>query len=168
MAEPSGAQLAQTTANISPTDLAAPEGGSVAGTAAANALKGRTVQDVRVTGNTQVSTTVILNLVRTHEGDPFDPATVAEDYQRIFGLKKFSDVQAKVEPTAKGVIVVFSVVEQKQIKQINFIGNIGLSTSSLQDSIDLKAGESIDQFRIALAKQGLESVSRQKFSFRSR
>ena len=76
-------------------------------------------------GNAQVSTVVILNLVRTHEGDKFDPATVAEDYQRIFGLRKFSDVQAKVEPTAKGVIVVFTVTEQRQIKRINFIGNVG-------------------------------------------
>ena len=156
------AQLAPTSNSVAPAELPSPEGGSIAGTAAANALKGRLVQDVRVTGNQQVSTTVILNLVRTHEGDKFDPATVAEDYQRIFGLKKFSDVQAKVEPTDKGVIVIFSVVEQKQIKRINFIGNVGINSSALSDAIDLKAGESIDQFRISLAKQALENLYHDK------
>ena len=161
-ARSSFAQLAPTTSGASTADLPSAEGGGVAGTAAANALKGRIVQDVRVTGNAEVSTTVILNLVRTHEGDKFDPATVAEDYQRIFGLRKFSDVQAKVEPTAKGVIVIFSVTEQKQIKRLNFIGNVGIDTNTLQETIDIKPGESIDQFRISLAKTALENLYRDK------
>src|SRR5206468_7817164 len=60
--------------------------------AGAGALAGRTVEDVRILGNTQVSTAVILNLVRTRPGDKFDPQTTQEDYQRIFGLRKFSNV----------------------------------------------------------------------------
>jgi outer membrane protein insertion porin family len=145
-----------------PSTAPSAEAGSVAGSSAAESLKGRHVEDVRVVGNTQVSTAVILNLVRTHEGDKFDPATVAEDYQRIYGLRKFSDVEAKVEPTARGVIVVFTVTEQKQIQRINFIGNAALDSQALQNAIDLKAGESIDQFRISLAKQALENLYRDK------
>src|SRR5688572_27960081 len=56
-----------------------------------NELRGRTVEDVRVLGNTQVSTAIILNVVRTRVGDKFDPATVEEDYQRIYTLKKFAN-----------------------------------------------------------------------------
>ncbi|HEY7088178.1 MAG TPA: POTRA domain-containing protein, partial [Tepidisphaeraceae bacterium] len=62
-------------------------------------LRGLPVKQVRVLGNTSVSTAVILNSVRTHEGDKFDPDTVQEDYQRIYGLKKFSNVEPKVELT---------------------------------------------------------------------
>jgi outer membrane protein insertion porin family len=145
-----------------PTTAPSFDTGGVAGTSAADALKGKRVDEVRVEGNTQVSTAVILNLVRTHEGDKFDPATVAEDYQRIYGLRKFSDVQAKVEPSASGVIVVFIVTEQQQIKKINFIGNAALDTTTLQNAIDLKAGESIDHFRISLAKQAIENLYRDK------
>ena len=77
------------------------------------------LEDVRVLGNAQVSSPIILNLVRTKKGEPLDPATVVEDYQRIYGLRKFSNVEAKVEPTATGgVIVVFIVSEQKQIKDV--------------------------------------------------
>ena len=62
---------------------------------------GRRVEDVRILGNTQVSTAVIRNVIRTRVGEPFDPDTVAEDYQRIFQeLRKFSNVEAQVEPTA--------------------------------------------------------------------
>jgi outer membrane protein assembly factor BamA len=51
----------------------------------ASDLRGRTVEGVRVVGNTQILTATILNVVRTREGDKFDPQTVQEDYQRVFG-----------------------------------------------------------------------------------
>ena len=47
-------------------------------------LRGRTVEDIRIVGNTQTSPAVIRNVIRTRVGEPFDPETVAEDYQRIF------------------------------------------------------------------------------------
>ncbi|HEY1921917.1 MAG TPA: POTRA domain-containing protein, partial [Tepidisphaeraceae bacterium] len=66
-------------------------GGSASDVAAANQYAGRTVESVRVMGNTRVSTSVILQLVRTREGDKFDPQTVVEDYQRIYDkMKKFA------------------------------------------------------------------------------
>ena len=65
-------------------------------------FKGRTVEDVRIIGNASVSMATIRNLIRTHEGDKFDPATVEEDYQRVYGLRKFANVEARVEPTATG------------------------------------------------------------------
>ena len=119
-------------------------------------LAGRRVEAVRVVGNSTVSSAVILNLVRTREGDRFDPQTVESDYQRIYGLKKFSNVEAKVEPTDTGVIVVFDVKEQKQINSISFVGNSSageFNTLALEPLVDIHKGESKDTFRIALARQ---------------
>lgn len=64
---PLPAVLAQTRPRAGSSDLPA-------GTRAD--LRGKTVESVRILGNTTVSTAVILNLVRTREGDKFDPATV--------------------------------------------------------------------------------------------
>ncbi len=125
-------------------------------------LVGRTVEEVRVTGNGQVSSQVILNLVRTREHEKFDPATVEEDYQRIYTLKRFSNVEAKVEPTATGVIVIFDVTEEKLIKSITFVGNRSEDSDDLKKAIDLKPGEAIEQFRIALAKRAITSALRNK------
>jgi outer membrane protein assembly factor BamA len=102
--------------------------------AGASALQGRPVEDVRVLGNTQVSTPVILNLVRTHPGDKFDPITAQEDYQRIYGLRKFSNVEARVEPTATGgVVVVFIVSEEKQLRDVILRGNLNLNENTVRD-----------------------------------
>jgi outer membrane protein insertion porin family len=119
---------------------------------AALAYKGRRVEQIQVLGNTQVSTAVILNLVRTKEGEPFDPATVVEDYQRIYRLNKFSNVEPRLEPTAGGVIITFIVTEQKQIRAVRFRGNVTVQTNDLIGAAGLTVGESIDPFRINLAK----------------
>ena len=131
--------------------------------AGASALAGRTVEDVRILGNTQVSTAVIMNLVRTRPGEKFDPQTAQEDYQRIYGLRKFSNVEAKVEPTPTGgVVVVFIVTEQKQINSVAVLGNFHIDEVSIRNVIEVKPGEAIDRFRIALARQAIERLYRDK------
>ncbi len=125
-------------------------------------LKGHPVEEIKVTGNTSVSTSVILNVVRTRAGEPFDPQTVEDDYQRIFGLRKFGNVEARVEPTATGgVIVIFSVAEQRQVKTISYLGNANISTIKLKETVDLREGESLDRFRIAIARQSIERLYRE-------
>jgi outer membrane protein insertion porin family len=123
-------------------------------------LAGRTVEEVRVLGNAQVSTAVIRNAIRTTVGDRLDPATVEEDYQRIYNLRKFSDVQARVEPTATGVNVVFVVTEQQQIKSISFVGNRKVTNTALLGIVDLRIGEAIDPFRLSLSRNAIEGLYR--------
>jgi outer membrane protein assembly factor BamA len=127
-------------------------------------LRGRTVERVRVVGNTTVPTASILNLIRTREGEKYDPETVEEDYQRIYReLRKFSNVTARAEPTAGGgVIVVFEVEEQKQIHSISFRGNSRIEDATLRGAIELRAGESIDTFRLRLAENALQSLYRNR------
>jgi outer membrane protein insertion porin family len=125
-------------------------------------LRGRKVEDIRVMGNTQVSTGIILNMVRTKVGDSFDPDTVEEDYQRIYTLKKFSNVEAKAEQTATGVIVTFVVMEQKQLSDVRFIGNSRVMTPDLMQVVDIHKGEAIDNFRISIARQSVEALYKTK------
>ncbi len=124
-------------------------------------LAGRIVEDVRIIGNSTVSNALIRNLIRTQVGDRFDPATVQEDYQRIYDLKKFKNVEARVEPTRTGgVIVVFAIQEQKLIQKITFRGNRAISTKELQNNIDVKVGQAIDEFRLSLARTMIVSLYR--------
>ena len=130
--------------------------------ATAPQFEGRTVEDVRVVGNNSVSTATIRNLIRTRPGEKFDRATVEEDLQRVYGLRKFANVEPRVEPTATGVIVIFQVTEQKQIKTVTFKGNAAVDTGVLRDAVDVKPGESTDRFRVSLARQNLERLYKEK------
>lgn len=130
-------------------------------------LKGRNVDDIKIAGNTLVSTPVILNLIRTRKNEPFDPATVEEDYRRVYDLRKFSNVEARVEPTATGgVVVSFTVSEQRQIVGISFTGLPASSKdkeeAGLRELIAVQVGEAIDPFRVNLARDSIENYYREK------
>lgn len=125
-------------------------------------LAGRAIEDTRILGNRLVNTSEILNVVRSKVGEKFDPQTVTEDYQRIFDLQKFANVQARVEPTATGVIIIFQVQERDQIASIRFIGNQRLDDMTILRVLDIHPGQSIDMFRINLARQAIESLYRQR------
>lgn len=127
-------------------------------------LAGRVVEQVRVIGNATVPTASILNLVRTRPGERYDPQTVEEDYQRIHReLRKFSNVTALAEPTATGgVVVVFEVEEQKQVRAISFRGNAKVDRITLRNTIELHPGEAIDTFRIRLAENAVRSLYRSR------
>ena len=123
-------------------------------------LTGRTVEEVRIIGKTKpLSATLLSEIsaqVRTREGTTFDPIIVESDYQRVYRLRRFSNVEAKVEPTRTGVIVIFEVSEQSQIREIRFKGNEGLDTRTLQDVADMRVGEAIDPFRLSVAMDAMQ------------
>ncbi|HEV7300201.1 MAG TPA: BamA/TamA family outer membrane protein [Tepidisphaeraceae bacterium] len=126
-------------------------------------LRGRPVEGIRINGNTRVSTAVILNVIRTRQGEPFEPATVEEDYRRVYDLRKFSNVEARVEPTANGgVIVSFTVSEQQQIGRIDFKGLKAVDDATLREIIDIRAGEAVDRFRVNIAREAIENYYREK------
>lgn len=130
--------------------------------AVAPELVGRNVEEVRFIGKGKALDSVthseIARNVRTREGAPFDPATVEADYQRVFRLRKFANVEARVEPTRTGVIVAFEITEQALIKEIRFLGNDAIGTKALLDAILLRPGESIDAFRLSLAQDAIRRL----------
>ena len=126
-------------------------------------LQGRVIEQVRILGNAQVPTSIIRNVIRSASGDKYDPATVEDDYRRVYELKKFSNVEAQVEPTTTGgVNVVFVVTEQKLIRKITYRGNVQVDTPTLESVSDLKVGQAIDSFRISLAQQAIVNTYRDK------
>ena len=126
-------------------------------------FKGLPVENVSIRGNVQVPTSVIRNVIRTRPGDKYDPATVEDDYRRVYNLKKFANVEALVEPTDHGSVnVVFVVTEQKLITKITYRGNKRVDTATLQSQSDLKVGQAVDTFRIAMARQAIVNVYRDK------
>lgn len=157
--------LAQAAPPAAPPETARPPGAQVPTVTLSPAmaeLKGRPVREVLIRGNANVPTATIRNLIRTRIGEPFDPSTVSEDYQRIFNERKFANVEAKVEPIGDGVSVVFIVTEQRQIRSIRFKGAHQVDELTLRQAIPLREGDAIDSFRIADARNVLEATYKDK------
>jgi len=117
--------------------------------------RGKPVEGVPYPGNRQVSSSVIANVIRTREGQKFDPATVEEDYQRIFTSRNSPTSRPRSSPPRPASSSSSSSPNKSQIRSISFRGNVGVDTPELEAAVDIKPGEGIDPFRIALAKQAI-------------
>jgi len=114
------------------------------------------IKEITVEGNRRVQEAVILGRVKSAIGAPFSPPQLSEDVRSIFALGFFDDVQLKVEDFEGGVKVGFIVVERPFVRDVDFVGNKAVSTSELQDKIDLKLGSVYNPVEVQRARERMK------------
>jgi outer membrane protein insertion porin family len=115
------------------------------------------IKELTVEGNRRVQDAVILGRVKSTIGAPFNPSSLSEDLRAIFGLGFFDDVQMRVEDFEGGVKVTFVVMERPFVRDVDFAGNKKVSTSDLQDKIDLKLGSVYNPVDVQRAVEKLKT-----------
>ena len=98
------------------------------------------IKELGVEGVKRVQEAVVLGRVKSTVGSTFSPTLLADDIRSIFGLGFFDDVQLRVEDFEGGVKLTFVVTERPFVRDVDFVGNKKLSTTELQEKIDLKLG----------------------------
>lgn len=82
------------------------------------------VTDIKVVGNEHISTEAIKSAIALKPGMPFSEQAVEEAKKAIEGLGYFQPgITVGTETTESGVQVVFNVVENPVVKEINITGN---------------------------------------------
>lgn len=126
----------------------------------------RPIADVRVEGIKQVPEQLVRNVIRVAKGDPYEASVVSEDIVRITHLGRFSSVQARIEPTPEGsVILIYVVTEQPLLSDVQTVGNKALNDQELLALVVLKAGDPIDPFLIDRGKQEIKRAYERKGYF---
>ncbi|MCE9591790.1 MAG: outer membrane protein assembly factor BamA [Planctomycetes bacterium] len=126
----------------------------------------RPIADIHIEGLKQVPEQLVRNQVRLAKGDPYDAAVVSEDVIRITHLGRFSSVQARIEPTRDGgVVLTYVVVEQALLSDVQTVGNKVLTDQELLVLVVLKAGDPIDPFLIDRGKQEIKRAYEKKGYF---
>ncbi len=114
------------------------------------------VREVAVEGNRRVQEAVILGRVQTRVGSVFSPSQLSEDLRAIFALGFFDDVQLRVEDFEGGVKVTFVVAERPFVRDVDFSGNQRISSTDLQEKIDLRLGSVYNPVDVQRARQRLQ------------
>jgi outer membrane protein insertion porin family len=100
---------------------------------------GKTIVDVSIKDNKNITESSILAAVKLKAGDIFNAAVIQQDLQAIYDLGSFYDVQANFVEVPEGVKVVYSVIEKTKITDIVFKGNTKVSAETLQGLVkDIK------------------------------
>ncbi len=123
---------------------------------------GETVVDVRILGNKKVSTSKILNLIKTHQGRPFEMQQVEKDVRNLNKSGLFASIEPSYQKVPGGRIVLFKVVERPLFGHIKFVGNKKVKTSLLEKECGLRVGSAADPFAVEDARRALEYLYRDR------
>jgi outer membrane protein insertion porin family len=97
------------------------------------------VTKITVEGNEYVSDFEILNAVQTEVGDQTDQQSLRSDMQAVFDLGYFSDINIVFENYEGGLNVIFEVVENPVLKEINISGYEEIYTANeVRQALDLQ------------------------------
>lgn len=108
---------------------------SVAAHAAGDAITG-----VEIRGARNLNTEVVKLALTVKGGDTADRALVEENLRRIYNLGYFSDVGANLEKDGRGKKLVFHVVENPIIKEIEVVGSTAVGHGEILNALQTKPG----------------------------
>ena len=100
----------------------------------------RQVTSVGVSGNTNIVSEYILNVVATKQGQPLSRDLILSDIEAIYNQGFFSFVDADFSDEGGGVAVTFTVQENPVITSINFTGNSLYTAEQLMKEVFSQEG----------------------------
>lgn len=98
-----------------------------------------------VQGNENISLDLIISQIASNLGDVFSKENIEKDMKAVFDLGYFKDVRIKLESFRDGYKVVFVVVENLPIKEINIEGNTIVSEEEMREVMILQEGQIFSQ-----------------------
>ena len=130
---------------------------------AAQDLIGQPVVAVAVEEEGQpVTDPVILNLLDTRVGQALSMVDVRSTTDHLYDLRRFDDIQASADPAPGGVRVRYVLMPSHPIDQIEFRGNVALSSSDLRRVVTDRFGRSPNPARVPEAEKVLVNEFRRR------
>ncbi|MCI0433719.1 MAG: hypothetical protein L0271_08715, partial [Gemmatimonadetes bacterium] len=109
----------------------------------------RPIGEIRFEGLQRVARQKLLNNIRSAVGDPLDPETVRQDVNLLSRLGEFSSIDALAELRDDGsVALIYRVVEQPIISEVQVVGNKVISDQDLLGALPLFRRGPRDDFLI--------------------
>ncbi|MEI6207737.1 MAG: outer membrane protein assembly factor BamA [Desulfuromonadales bacterium] len=100
--------------------------------------EGEKLLEIQVQGNRRIESAAILNVVQFRAGDTLYSDRTDADIRAIYKLGYFQDVQASVEQSDKGTILIYTVTEKPIVRDIKFEGNKEITTDKLKEALELR------------------------------
>lgn len=113
------------------------------------------IRAIELKGNAITPEGVIFRVIESRVGDLVSGERVRQDMMNIFELGYFFDVKASYEAYARGVKLVFEVVENPPLGEIAIKGNTVISREKLKNTLGVKEQEMINLNHL---NKGLEDL----------
>ncbi len=118
------------------------------------------VVEVVVTGNENINSETILNVVSMRPGDDFTESVVEKDLTAIRGLGYFSAVTLHKKEVTGGVIVYYEVTENPVITAVQIIGNEPVPEEKVRSLMKTEPGQVLNETTV---KQDIDAIEEYYF-----
>ncbi len=105
------------------------------------AQEGQKVTQVVITGNKNINRDTIANEIKLEPGADYTKVAVDKDRAAINATGYFSAVSVRTEETPEGLRVIYDVVENPIIKDIQIVGEGPISTDTVEGLMRTQAGQ---------------------------
>jgi len=109
-----------------------------------------------VQGNENIFKDLIISQIASNLGDVFSKENIEKDMKAVYDLGYFKDVKIKLESFRDGYKVVFVVVENLPVKEINIEGSTVVSVEEMREVMVLREGQIFCQ---KILKNDLDRIS---------
>ncbi|HZW10776.1 MAG TPA: POTRA domain-containing protein, partial [Phycisphaerales bacterium] len=99
------------------------------------------------------------NQIRARAGEPYAQDTVSADVARLSRTGRYGSIDAGVRQMPDGsVVLVFTLVEQPVVEDVQSVGNRVLSDQEIARAVDLLVGTPVDLFQLDRAARRIEDL----------
>ncbi|MEN6626746.1 MAG: POTRA domain-containing protein [Candidatus Sumerlaeia bacterium] len=117
-------------------------------------FEGKTIREVVFKGLTGSTPAQMQALIKTRAGQPYHGLTIRDDLGRLSREVSTASVDANLLADG-GVIVTFTVAESPVLGKIHVRGNQKLKTARIEQLIDKKAGDRVDDNLVVRVRQSI-------------
>ncbi len=125
--------------------------------------KSQLIAAVNFRGNTSIQTHQLKRNISTRPGRFYDPDKLQQDVQTLWQMDEIERINGPyIEQSPNGVSITFDIEERNAIGDIEFIGNRGISDSTIRRESGLDEIDRLDVHRIRMAKTRIEELYRER------
>ncbi len=99
-----------------------------------------TVTDIQIEGNEFIPTQDIMDVIEIEIGDEVDGSILRNNMEKIYEMGWFYDIYVDYEPYEGGLRLVFQVMENFEIKGIEFDGITVYTEEEIKEALELEIG----------------------------
>jgi outer membrane protein insertion porin family len=118
--------------------------------------------EIRFKGDATVDRERILSNMRLKAGEPYTKEKEEEDLRALYNTGDLLDVQFTTVNVAGGVKLIVTAEARAGLGDIEFSGNSVFTSTRLRQEVELKVGGSVDDTKLAKAKDAILEVYKSK------
>jgi len=117
---------------------------------------------IDIEGNAIVSDATIVSKIKIRAGGNYNENVINEDVKNLYATGFFETVEAEKKDSSEGVVILFKVSEKPLLKKITIEGMRFIRKVKIIESIDIKEGSFVDEFKVKEAVRKIKDLYNMK------